>query len=70
MSAEDARGMGRDRFEGRFRDSVHTIDASDMMRRMVKEKLLKFDEKPLFPERRAYTVNYALVAQDASVMSE
>jgi SNF2 family DNA or RNA helicase len=30
------------------------------MRRMVKEQLLKFDGTALFPERRAYTVNYAL----------
>ena len=49
-----------DRFEGRFRDGVHLVDTSDLMRRMVKEKLLKFDGTPLFPERRAYTVNYAL----------
>ncbi len=32
-----------DRFEGRFRDGVHVTDASDMMRRMVKENLLRFD---------------------------
>ncbi len=49
-----------DRFEGRFRDGAHTADASDLMRRLVKEKLLKFDGKPLFPERIAYPVNYAL----------
>ena len=49
-----------DRFEGRFRDGVHTVDASDLMRRMVKESLLKFDATPLFPERRAYTVPYRL----------
>ena len=36
-----------DRFEGRFRDGVHTADVSDLMRRMVKEKLLKFDKTPL-----------------------
>jgi len=30
------------------------------MRRMVKEELLTFEGKPLFPERRAYTVPYAL----------
>jgi superfamily II DNA or RNA helicase len=47
-----------DRFEGRFRDGVHTADVSDLMRRMVKESLLKFDATPLFPERRAYTVPY------------
>ncbi len=49
-----------DRFEGRFRDGVHPTDVSDMMRRMVKERLLKFDGKPLFPERIAYTVPYKL----------
>jgi SNF2 family DNA or RNA helicase len=49
-----------DRFEGRFRDGVHTADVSDLMRRMVKESLLKFDGTPLFPERIAYTVPYKL----------
>ncbi len=47
-----------DRFEGRFRDGVHVMDTSDIMRRLVKEQLLKFDGTPLFPERLAYTVNY------------
>ena len=45
-----------DRFEGRFRDGVHTADVSDLMRRMVKENLVKFDATPLFPERIAHTV--------------
>src|SRR5438067_5881190 len=49
-----------DRFEGRFRDGVHQADTSDLMRRMVKENLLKFDGTPLFPERIAYTVPYKL----------
>jgi SNF2 family DNA or RNA helicase len=49
-----------DRFEGKFRDGVHTADVSDLMRRMVKENLLKFDATPLFPERIAYTVPYKL----------
>lgn len=49
-----------DRFEGRFRDGVHSMDTSDLMRRMIKEKLVKFDGTPLFPERRAYTVSYKL----------
>ncbi len=42
-----------DRFEGRYRDGVHTADVSDLMRRMVKENLLKFDGTPLFPQRIA-----------------
>lgn len=54
-----------DRFEGRFRDGVHTCDVSDLMRRLVKEDLLKFDGKPLFPERRAHTVQYALSELEA-----
>jgi superfamily II DNA or RNA helicase len=52
--------LDADRFEGRYRDGVHSIDAGDMMRRMVKEELLTFEGKPLFPERRAYTVPYRL----------
>ncbi len=54
-----------DRFEGKFRDGVHTSDPSDLMRRLLKEQLLKFDGTPLFPERRAYTVNYTLSTQEA-----
>jgi SNF2 family DNA or RNA helicase len=49
-----------DRFEGKPRDASHAIDTSDLMRRLVKEKLLKFDGTPLFPERRAYTAVYPL----------
>jgi SNF2 family DNA or RNA helicase len=47
-----------DRFEGRFREGVRTADVSDMLRRLTKEELKTFDGRPLFPERRAYTVNY------------
>jgi SNF2 family DNA or RNA helicase len=56
-----------DRFEGRYRDGVHTADVSDLMRRMVKENLLKFDGTPLFPERIAYTVPYKLSAAEAAL---
>lgn len=59
-----------DRFEGRFRDGVHTADASDLMRRMVKENLLKFDGTPLFPERIATTVPYKLSAEEAHLYKE
>ena len=54
-----------DRFEGRFRDGVHVVDVRDLMRRMVKETLLKFDGTPLFPERIAYTVPYKLSEAEA-----
>ena len=49
-----------DRFEGKARDGAHVTDTSDMMRRLTKEELLRFDGRPLFPERRAYTVKYDL----------
>ncbi len=56
-----------DRFEGPFRDGVHVADTSDLMRRMIKEELVKFDGTPLFPERRAYTVNYQLSDLEAEL---
>ena len=59
-----------DRFEGRFRDGVHQVDVSDLMRRMVKESLLKFDGKPLFPERVAETIPYKLSDAEARLYRE
>lgn len=58
-----------DRFEGRFRDGIHYADTADMMRRLTKEELLRFDGRPLFPERRAYTVKYQLSATEAALYS-
>ena len=49
-----------DRFEGKFREGVHTTDVRDLMRRMIKEELLTFEGKPLFPPRIAFTVPYKL----------
>ena len=59
-----------DRFYGKFREGAHKVDISDMMRRMVKEELLKFDGTPLFPERRAYTANYELSPMEASLYEQ
>ena len=52
--------LDTDRFEGRYRDGIHAISTDGLMRRMVKEDLKTFDGRPLFPERRAYTVAYEL----------
>ena len=57
--------LDADRFEGRYRDGVHATDVSDLMRRLPKEQLLKFDGRPLFPERLAYTVPYQLSPLEA-----
>jgi SNF2 family DNA or RNA helicase len=54
-----------DRFEGRYRDGVHATEYRDLMRRMVKESLVKFDATPLFPQRIAYTVPYKLSPAEA-----
>ena len=62
--------LDSDRFEGRFRDGVHSVDPSDLMRRMVKEKLLTFEGKPLFPERRATTVEFALSDDEMTLYDE
>lgn len=62
--------LDSDRFYGKFREGAHKVDVSDMMRRMVKEDLLKFDGKPLFPERRAYTANYQLSDEEAALYAE
>ena len=46
---------------------VHQVEVSDLMRRMVKENLRKFDGTPLFPERIAYTVPYRLSNAEAQL---
>ena len=62
--------LDADRFEGRFRDGVHQADVSDLMRRVSKEELFRFDGKPLFPERRAYTLKYELSSAEAALYAE
>jgi len=57
--------LDSDRFEGRFRQGARKVDVSDMMRRLTKEELRRFDGTPLFPERKAYTVSYKLSEKEA-----
>ena len=59
--------LDADRFEGKFRDGVHQTDVSDLMRRMLKEQLVKFDGKQLFPLRVATTVSYQLSGGEESL---
>jgi SNF2 family DNA or RNA helicase len=59
--------LDADRFEGRFREGVHKADVSDMMRRLTKEELYRFDGTPLFPKRRAYTASYKLSPDEAAL---
>jgi superfamily II DNA or RNA helicase len=61
--------LDTDRFEGRYRDAVHTVNTEGLMRRMVKEDLKTFEGRPLFPERRAYTVSYELSPDEQALYS-
>lgn len=56
-----------DRFEGKPREGVHKADVSDMMRRLTKEELYRFDGTPLFPERRAYTATFQFSPEEAAL---
>ncbi|MCB9746497.1 MAG: DUF3883 domain-containing protein [Alphaproteobacteria bacterium] len=62
--------LDADRFEGRFRSSAHTVDPHDIMRRLVKEDLYRFDNTRLFPERRSYTAQYELSLEEAHLYGE
>lgn len=59
--------LDADRFYGKFRDGAHKVDVTDLMRRMVKEDMLRFDGSKLFPERRAITANYQLSDREAAL---
>lgn len=52
--------LDADRFEGVVREGTRRVDVSDLMRRLVKEELRRFDGTRLFPERLSYTVQYPL----------
>jgi superfamily II DNA or RNA helicase len=62
--------LDRDRFEGKYQAKVHNADTSGVMRRMVKEELLTFEGKPLFPERVAQTVPYELTALEQDLYEQ
>lgn len=59
--------LDRDRFEGKQQTSA---DVGGIMRRMVKEDLLTFEGKKLFPERIAETVPYELTALEQELYEE
>ncbi len=59
--------LDSDRFYGKFRDGAHKVDVTDLMRRTVKEDMLRFDGTKLFPDRRAITANYKLSDAEAAL---
>ena len=61
--------LDQDLFGGRLRGG-QVPDASHLMRRYLKESLLTFEGKPLFPERRAYSVKYDLSPPEQHLYDE
>lgn len=59
--------LDRDRFEGKNSENP---DTSGIMHRMIKEDLLTFDGKRLFPERKAETVPYELTELEESLYEQ
>jgi superfamily II DNA or RNA helicase len=59
--------LDRDRFEGK---NANTADTSNIMGRNLKEDLLTFEGKPLFPERRADTVPYELTEDEYALYEQ
>ena len=62
--------LDQDRFAGKPRAGKSGSSPGDLMRRLTKEELLRFDGRPLFPERRAYTASYALSTQEAELYEQ
>lgn len=62
--------LDSERFAGKSRGGAKQVDVSDLMRRMVKEDLRRFDGTPLFPERRAYTVEYKLSEKESDLYEQ
>jgi superfamily II DNA or RNA helicase len=61
--------LDADRFERRHRPRKDEAspDASDLMRRMLKESLVTFEGTPLFPRREAHVIGYDLSPAEAAL---
>jgi SNF2 family DNA or RNA helicase len=63
-----------DRFAGHKRKvsdaAPPTSDSGELMRRLMKEQLVKFDGTPLFPPRYAYVVPYDLSGPEADLYEQ
>lgn len=60
--------LDEDRFAGKFRRGAHSNDPpTDLMRRRIKEELLRFDGTKLFPDREAVTAKYPLSDDEADL---
>lgn len=62
--------LDEDRFVGHPKDSARMVDVTDIMRRMVKEKLVTMDGNALFPQRFAYTVSFKLSDDEVDLYTQ
>lgn len=62
--------LDRDRFAGPSQHQTQRGAVDGIMRRMVKEDLLTFEGKPLFPERIAETASYRLSAAEQDLYEQ
>jgi superfamily II DNA or RNA helicase len=62
--------LDRDAFVGKGDSKRRRPDTKGLMRRMVKEDLLTFEGKPLFPDRTAQTVPYELTALEQELYEQ
>lgn len=62
--------LDADRFEGRFRPGQHATEVDGIMLRRIKEELLTFEGKSLFPQRFATTVPYSLSVDEQRLYEE
>lgn len=62
--------LDRDRFAGPGDKRAQSGTADGLMRRMVKENLVTFEGKPLFPERIAETASYRLSPAEQHLYEE
>ncbi|MGI8578258.1 MAG: hypothetical protein ACR2KG_10175 [Nocardioidaceae bacterium] len=59
--------LDKDRYVGQYRAGHHKVNTDGVMRRMVKEELLTFDGKLLFPDVSPLTGTAALGRSDPFV---
>jgi SNF2 family DNA or RNA helicase len=62
--------LDQDRFAGPGNKHTKSGAAEGLMRRMVKEKLVTFEGRPLFPERIAQTVAYRLSGEEQDLYDQ
>lgn len=59
-----------DRFQSHGKSAPTDVTYDDVMRRLVKEELLRFDGTPLFPERFAQTLSYDLTEDEKDLYDD